>query len=217
MVANDPGNPGERTVIWLIVEPEILRDADILADERRRNRKYSRVYRIITAVLLLAAGIGLVYAGFQSSTRSGWIVLIGLVAVIGVVCFMVWKMDRKRPEDLVTTGPWSWGQVYSGSQTREIWNSMSPILMRYGMGITRITPTTAMLDRKGSFLYRKGIHLVDVRDSIEHPGWFVVTVQSAPDLPTSLTDLGRGHGINTELLSGIPGYRKPDDADLMVG
>ena len=199
------------------MEKEILVDTDILADERHRQRKFSRIYRIITAILLLAACVGLVYAGFLSSVRSGWVVLIGILAVVAVIVFMVWRMDRKRPEDLVSTGPWSWGQVYSGAQSREIWNSMGGVILRHGLGITRITRNTAMLERKGSFLCRKGIHLLDVRESVDHPGWFVVTVQSAPDLPTSITDFGRGHGINTELLGSVPGFRKPDDAELTLG
>ena len=199
------------------MDKQILADTEVLADERRRQRKFSRVYRIITMVILFGACVGLVYAGFSASDRSGWVVTVGVLAVIGAIAMMVWRMDRKRPDDLVSTGPWSWGQVYSGSQSREIWNSMGGVILRHGLGVTRITRTTAMLERKGSFLYRKGIHLLDVRQSVDHPGWFVVTVQSAPDLPTSLTDFGRGRGINTELLSAIPGFRKPSDADLATG
>jgi len=198
------------------VEIEIVADSEILADERRRQRKYGRIYRIATAILLSAASVGLVYLGFLTSTRSGWVVLIGILAMAAVVALMMWRMDRKGPEDLVTNGPWSWGQVYSGSQTREIWDHLGAVVMRHGLGVTRITRSTAMLERKASFLYRKGIHLLDVRPSLDHPGWCVVTVQSSPDLPTSLTDFGRGRGINTELLSAVPAFRKPDDADLVI-
>ena len=67
------------------MEKEILVDTDILADERHRQRKFSRIYRIITAILLLAACVGLVYAGFLSSVRSGWVVLIGILAVVAVI------------------------------------------------------------------------------------------------------------------------------------
>ncbi|WP_341728648.1 hypothetical protein [Brooklawnia sp.] len=199
------------------MENEIVADGEILADERRRQRKYGRIYRIATAALLLAAGVGVIFAGFSVSARSGWIVLIGIVAMIAVVVAMNWRMDRKSPEDLVTTGPWSWGQVYSGSQSREIWNAMGPLIMGYGLGITRLTRNTAMLERKASLLYRKGIHLLDVRPSVDHPGWHVITVQSAPDLPTSLTDFGRGRTINTQLLGAVPAFRKPGDPDLAIG
>ena len=89
------------------MEKEILVDTDILADERHRQRKFSRIYRIITAILLLAACVGLVYAGFLFSVRSGWVVLSGILPVVAVFVFMVWLMDRKRPKDLVSTGPWS--------------------------------------------------------------------------------------------------------------
>jgi hypothetical protein len=111
----------------------------------------------------------------------------------------------------------SWGQVYSGAQSREIWNSMGGVILRARPGDHPDHPQTAMLERKGSFLYRKGIHLLDVRESVDHLGWLVVTVQSAPDLPTSITDFGRGHGINSELLGSVAGIPQPDDAELTLG
>lgn len=189
-------------------------DSEILASERAHHRRFRHIYRSALGVLLTGAAIGLVYAGFATSQRAGWIVTIGLAVIAVGVVAMALRMDRKHPDELATTGPWSWGQVYSGSQQREIWNSMGKVIVRNGMSFKRLTQSTAMCERPGSFLYRKGVHLLDVRSSQDHPGWFVVTVFASPDLPTTLTDMGRGAGVNNDLLAAVPGYRKPDDPAL---
>ena len=49
-----------------------------------------------------------------------------------------------RQADLVTGGPWSWGQVYSGHQQREIWNSMGKVLVGQSMSFDRVSKTTAL-------------------------------------------------------------------------
>ena len=57
---------------------EILVDTDILADERHRQRKFSRIYRIITAILLLAAcGTNQGAAGSGSASEYGYLNLSG--------------------------------------------------------------------------------------------------------------------------------------------
>lgn len=184
-------------------------DSEILASERAHHRRFRTIYRIGLAVVLGGLSIGLVALGFATSTRSGWIVLIGLLVVAAGVTFMAMRMDRKHPTELASNGPWSFGQVYSGAQPEKIWNSMGAVLVKYQTNLNRLTGTTAMAERPGSFLYRKGHHLLDVRDSVDHPGWSVISVMSAPDLPTTLSDFGRGQGINTELLMAVPGYRTP--------
>lgn len=189
-------------------------DSEILASERARHRRFRTIYRLILGVLLAGASVLLVWAGFLTNQRAGWITTFGLAGVVAVILVMVWRMDRMHPEELATTGPWSFGQVYSGSQEREIWNSMGKVIVRHQMGFKRLTKATAMAERPGSFLYRKGVHLIDVRSSADHPGWFVVSVFANPDLPTTVTDFGRGHHINSELLSHVPGYRKPGHPDL---
>lgn len=189
-------------------------DSEIFASERIHHQRFRLIYRSVLGVLLVGAAVLLVWSGFSVSPRAGWVVSIGLLAIVAVVLVMMFRMDRAHPDMLVTTGPWSHGQVYSGSREREIWNAMGKVILRHQMGFRRLTKTTAMADRPGSFLYRKGVHLIDVRDSQDHPGWLVVSVFSTPDLPTTLTDFGRGSGINNELLSAVPGYRRPDDPDL---
>ncbi len=189
-------------------------DSEIFASERNHHQRFRLIYRILLGVLLLGAAVLLVWVAFSVNTRSGWVVSVGLIVITGVVVAMAWRMDRERPDMLVTTGPWSQGQVYSGSQSNEIWNSMGKVIVRHQMGFRRLTKTTAMADRPGSFLYRKGVHLIDVRDSEDHPGWVVVPVCGTPDLPTTMTDFGRGSGINNELLSAVTGHRRPGDPDL---
>ena len=189
-------------------------DSEIFASERIHHQRFRLIYRIALGVLVLGAVVLLVWSGFSVSARAGWVVSIGLLAIVAVVLMMMTRMDRPHPDMLVTTGPWSHGRVYSGSQEREIWNAMGKVIIRHQLGFRRLTETTAMCERPGSFLYRKGVHLIDVRDSVDHPGWLVVSVFASPDLPTTLTDFGRGSGINNELLSAVPGFRKPDDPDL---
>lgn len=189
-------------------------DIEILADERAKQRRFRGIYRVVTGAVLGAAMIGLVVAAFAVSDRSGWIVTLGLGAIIAVVGLMIWLLDRRHPNQLSSAGPWSHGQVYSGAQPKQIWNALGKVIVRHRLGFTRLTDKTAMLERPGSFLYRKGHHLLDVRRSEQCPGWYVITVQSAPDLPTTLTDFGRGRGINDELLAAVPGLRKPGDAEL---
>ena len=185
-------------------------DSEILASERAHHRRFRRVYRVAVSVLLGAAALGVIAFGFNTSTRSGWVTLIGTAVIALGVTAVAMRMDRSRPGELASTVPWSFGQVYSGSQAEQIWNSMGEVLVKYRTNLNRLTGTTAMAERPGSFLYRKGHHLLDVRPSVDHPGWTVVSVMSAPDLPTTLTDFGRGHGINTELLMAVPDYRKPE-------
>ena len=189
-------------------------DSEIFASERIHHQRFRLIYRIALGVLLVGAVALLVWSGFSVSARAGWVVSIGLLAIVAVVLVMMARMDRPHPDMLVTTGPWSQGRVYSGSQEREIWNAMGRVIIRHQLGFRRLTKTTAMCERPGSFLYRKGVHLIDVRDSVDHPGWLVVSVFASPDLPTTLTDFGRGSGINNELLNAVPGFRKPDDPDL---
>ena len=189
-------------------------DSEIFASERNHHQRFRLIYRILLGVLLLGAAVLLVWVAFSVNTRSGWVVSVGLVAITGVVVAMAWRMDRERSDMLVTTGPWSQGRVYSGSQSNEIWNSMGKVIVRHQMGFRRLTKTTAMADRPGSFLYRKGVNLIDLRDSEDQPGWVVVSVFATPDLPTTMTDFGRGSGINNELLSAVPGHRRPGDPDL---
>lgn len=189
-------------------------DSEIFASERNHHLRFRLIYRILLGILLLGAAVLLVWAAFSVSARSGWVVSIGFAVITALVLAMAWRMDRAHPDLLATTGPWSHGQVYSGSQPNEIWNSMGKVVVRHQMGFRRLTQTTAMADRPGSFLYRKGVHLIDVRDSEDHPGWTVVSVFAAPDLPTTMTDFGRGSGINNELLSAVPGHRRPGDPDL---
>ncbi len=189
-------------------------DIEILAEERAHHRRFRLIYRALLILILTLGSIGLVYAGFQTNQRAGWIVTVGLVVIAAVVTTMALRMDRRRPDQLVTTGPWSWGQVYSGHQQREIWNSMGKVLSQHGLGFRRLTNTTGLSERGGTFVYRKGHHLLDVRPSEDHPGWLVITVQSAPDLPTTITDFGRGAAINDDLLNAVPGFRRPDDPEL---
>lgn len=189
-------------------------DSEIFASERAHHRRFRLIYRLAAGLLLVGASALLIWAGFLVSQRAGWVVSIGLLAMTAVILLMVWRMDRQPPDELATSGPWSHGQVYSGSQQREIWNAMGKVVVRHQMGFKRLTETTAMAERPGSFLYRKGVHLIDVRSSQDHPGWFVVSVFASPDLPTTVTDFGRGSGINNELLSRVPGFRKPGDPDL---
>lgn len=189
-------------------------DSEIFASERNHHLRFRFIYRVLLGILLLGAAVLLVWAAFSVSARSGWVVSIGFAVITALVLAMAWRMDRAHPDLLATTGPWSHGQVYSGSQANEIWNSMGKVVVRHQMGFRRLTQTTAMADRPSSFLYRKGVHLIDVRDSEDHPGWTVVSVFAAPDLPTTMTDFGRGSGINNELLSAVPGHRRPGDPDL---
>ena len=189
-------------------------DSEIFASERNHHLRFRFIYRVLLGILLLGAAVLLVWAAFSVSARSGWVVSIGFAVITALVLAMAWRMDRAHPDLLATTGPWSHGQVYSGSQPNEIWNSMGKVVVRHQMGFRRLTQTTAMADRPSSFLYRKGVHLIDVRDSEDHPGWTVVSVFATPDLPTTMTDFGRGSGINNELLSAVPGHRRPGDPDL---
>lgn len=196
------------------MKSEIQADRDIFASEQAHHRRFRLIYRIVAGTLLAGGAVLLVWAGFVVSARAGWVVTIGVVAItIGVVA-MAMRMDRQHPDHLATSGPWSHGQVYSGAQEREIWNSLGKVVVRHQMGFKRLTKTTAMANRPGSFLYRKGINLIDVRPSLDHPGWFVISVFATPDLPTTVTDFGRGRGINNELLDHVPGYRKPGDPEL---
>lgn len=202
------------SVIWLTMEKEIKADRDVFASEIARHRQFRLIYRVVLGVLVIGGALLLVWAGFLVGPRAGWVVTIGLAAIGAGVVTMATRMDREHPDHLATSGPWSHGQVYSGAQDREIWNSMGKVIVRHQMGVKRLTKTTALADRPSSFLHRKGIHLIDVRSSNDHPGWFVITVFASPDLPTTMTDFGRGRGINNELLSHVPGYRKPGDPDL---
>ncbi len=189
-------------------------DSEILASERAHHRRFRLIYRIVVGVVLGSAAVGLVYAAFLTNERSGWAVTIGVGVIALGVLGVSWRMDRTDSDGLVTTGPWSYGQVYSGSQRQDIWNSMGKVIVRNQMGFKRITASTALCERPGSFLFRKGVHLIDVQDSHDHPGWFVVTVFASPDLPTTITDFGRGAGINSALLAAVPGHVKPGDPAL---
>lgn len=189
-------------------------DSEILASERAHHRRFRLIWRLVAGVMVIGSLIGLVYAAFATSQRSGWTVTIGLLAIVGAVYAVERWQTRKSSTDLVTAGPWSWGQVYSGHQSREIWNSMGKVLVGQGMSFDRVAKTTALAQRPGSFLYRKGVHLIDVQPSQDHHGWFVVTVFCQPDLPTTVTDFGRGAGINQALLEAVPGFRRPGDPEL---
>ncbi|GAA2180742.1 hypothetical protein GCM10009785_12870 [Brooklawnia cerclae] len=189
-------------------------DSEILASEQRHHRRFRRIYRSALFVILAAAVFGLVVAGFKIGARTGWIVTVGLVVIALVLVGMHFWLGRRDEDALASSGPWSFGQVYSGHQQRAIWNAMGQVLTGQRMSVTRVTSTTALCERPGSFLYRKGVHLVDVRESADHPGWFVVTVFASPDLPTTITDFGRGAGINHALLAAVPGHRKPGDPEL---
>ncbi len=189
-------------------------DSEILASERAHHRRFRIIWQSLAGVLVFGALIGLIFAAFATNQRSGWIVTIGLVAIIGFVIAFERMMSRRTEADLVTGGPWSWGQVYSGHQQREIWNSMGKVLVGQSMSFDRVSKTTALAQRPGTFLYRKGVHLIDVQPSNDHPGWFVITVFCQPDLATTVTDFGRGAGINQALLEAVPGHRRPDDPEL---
>lgn len=184
-------------------------DSEILAKERAHHRRFRAIYRIGLFLVLGGASLGLIFAAFNSSARSGWVMLIGISAIAAGVTAMSIRMDRKVSSELASNGPWSFGQVYSAAKPRQIWNSMGEVLVKYGTNLDRLTETTALAQRPGSFLYRRGHHLLDVRESADHPGWMVISVMAAPDLPTTVTDFGRGQGINTELLAAVPGYRTP--------
>lgn len=189
-------------------------DSEILASERAHHRRFRAIYNIALLLVLSLAAVGLVYASFAVNARAGWVTTLGLLLIAVAVLLMWWRMDRTLPNELSSTGPWSFGQVYSGSARKDIWNSMGKVIVRNSMSFTRITRETGMCERPGSFLYRKGSHLLDVRPSQDHPGWFVISVFSSPDLPTTITDFGRGRGINSALLEAVPGYRRPDDPEL---
>lgn len=185
-------------------------DSEILASERAHHRRFRSIYRTGLALVLGGGALGAIVLGFNISARSGWVTTIGIAVVVVGVAAAALRMDRRLPGELASSGPWSFGQVYSGAQSEKIWNSMGVVLVKYQTNLNRLTGTTAMAERPGSFLYRKGHHLLDVRDSVDHPGWTVVTVMSAPDLPTTISDFGRGQGINHELLAAVPGFRTPN-------
>ncbi len=189
-------------------------DSEILAGERAHHRRFRIAWRSVAGLLLAGAAAGLIVAAFHTSRRSGWVVTIGGLAIgLGLFLLARWG-TRAGTNTLVTPGPWSYGQVYSGHQQREIWNAMGKVLLGLGMSFDRVAKTTALATRPGTFLYRRGVHLIDVQPSADHDGWFVITVFSQPDLPTTITDFGRGASINQALLAAVPGFRRPDDPEL---
>lgn len=189
-------------------------DIEILADERAVQRKFRRIYRSILMVLLAAGCVALIIGSWSNSTRIGLIVTVAVLVTIGTLVALIITTGRRRPGDVASSGPWSWGQVYTGSTSKQCWNAMSPIVSRYQMTFRRLTNTTGMAERPGGLLYRKGYHLVDVRPSKDYPGWQVVTVQTAPDLPTTVTDFGRGRVLNQMFLKAVPGFRTPEQMAL---
>ena len=185
-------------------------DTEILADERAVQRRFRRIYRSILMVLLAGGCVALIWGGWHNSPRAGIVITVSVAAIIAVLAVLIFSTGRRRPGDIATTGPWSWGQVYTGSTAKQCWNAMSPIVSRHQMSFRRLTRTTGMAERPGGMLYRKGYHLVDVRPSQDYPGWQVITVQSAPDLPTTVTDFGRGRSLNHAFLKAVPGFRTPE-------
>lgn len=188
----------------------IVMDTDILADERAVQRRFRRIYRSILMVLLAGGCVALIWGGWRNSPRAGIVVTVSVVVIIAGLVALIVSTGRRRPGDVASTGPWSWGQVYTGSTSKQCWNAMSPIVTRHQMSFRRLTRTTGMAERPGGLLYRKGYHLVDVRPSQDYPGWQVITVQSAPDLPTTVTDFGRGRSLNHAFLKAVPGFRTPE-------
>lgn len=188
-------------------------DSEIFASERAHHRRFRLIYRSLAGLLMCGAGVGIVIAAFHTSQRASWITLAGVVLItITVVGVALWT-DRPKADSLVSRGPWSFGQVYSREPQKAIWNAMGKILVANEMGFTRLTSSSAMSERPGTMLYRKGVHLIDVRASTDHPGWRVITVFSSPDLPTTITDFGRGANINQDLLTAVPKYVAPAEVN----
>lgn len=188
-----------------------LMDTEILADERALQRKFRLIYRTIALILLAGGCVALLWGGWHNSVRSGIIITAAVIGIAVVLGGLIIATGRRRPGDLASTGPWSWGQVYTGATAKQCWNAMSPTISRNQLTFRRLTKTTGMAERSAGLLHRKGHHLVDVRPSEDHPGWQVVTVQSAPDLPTTVTDFGRGRAINHSLLDAVPNRRTPEE------
>lgn len=187
-------------------------DAEILATERAHHRRLRRIHRTAMGVLFAVALAALIWVAFDSSMRNGIIITVSIVVIVAAIFIIDARTRITRPGSLVTSGPWSFGQVYTSMpDQRRIWNSMGKVITANSMKFSRVGDTTGLCERPGTILSRKGTHLIDVQKSADHPGWFVVTVFSAPDLSTTLTDFGRGATINHDLLTAVPNHVRPDE------
>lgn len=186
-------------------------DSEIFASERAHHARFRLIYRLLASLLMLGTAAAIVYSALQSTERAARVTLAGVVLITLGIVGAAWWTRRPQEGMLVSPSPWSYGQVYSRDEQKRIWNAMGKVIVAFEMSFTRLTPHTALCERRGTFFFRKGTHLIDVRPSQDHPGWRVITVFSAPDLPTTITDFGRGAVINQELLTVIPHYVAPGE------
>lgn len=109
------------------------------------------------------------------------------------------------PDGPASSGPRSWGQVYTQVPPDQVWPVVRQVLAALQMRIVQFGPSQIVAETSISFTSWGVTHLIDLRPSTDRPGWGVVTVTAAPKMPTTLVDYGSAKKANNAILRAIPG------------